>query len=58
MTSSDVSESDLLRQVAEAPDLAALEAVRVSALGKTGAISLMLKSLGSMSPEERKLRGP
>ncbi|MDP8916074.1 MAG: phenylalanine--tRNA ligase subunit alpha [Pseudomonadota bacterium] len=58
MTPSDVSESDLLRQVAEAPDLAALEAVRVAALGKTGSISLMLKSLGAMSPDERKLRGP
>ena len=58
MTPSDVSETDLLRQVAEAGDLSALEAVRVAALGKTGAISLMLKSLGTMGPEERKVRGP
>ena len=39
-------------------DLAALETVRVSALGKAGSISALLKSLGSMSPEERRERGP
>jgi len=58
MTPSDVSEADLLRQAAEAPDLAALEAVRVAALGKTGSISQQLKSLGAMSPDERRVRGP
>ena len=41
-----------------APDLAALEAVRVSALGKQGSISALLKSLGAMSPDERRERGP
>lgn len=44
--------------IAAAGDLAALEAVRVAALGKSGTISALLKSLGSMSPEERKTRGP
>ena len=39
-------------------DLAALEMVRVSALGKAGSISALLKSLGSMSPDERRERGP
>ncbi len=41
-----------------APDLAALEAIRVSALGKQGSISALLKSLGAMSPDERRERGP
>ncbi len=44
--------------IAAAGDLAALETVRVAALGKSGTISALLKSLGSMSPEDRKTRGP
>ena len=51
-------ERDLMGQVEAAPDEAALEAVRVSALGKKGTVSELLKTLGSMSPEERKQRGP
>jgi phenylalanyl-tRNA synthetase alpha chain len=51
-------EHGLLDQVRSAPDLAGLEAVRVAALGKTGSVSALLKTLGSMSPEERKTRGP
>ena len=50
--------ADLTAAVDAAPDLAALEAVRVSALGKQGSISLLLKSLGAMSPDERRERGP
>jgi phenylalanyl-tRNA synthetase alpha chain len=41
-----------------APDEAALEAVRVSALGKKGSVSELLKTLGAMSPQERKEKGP
>ena len=51
-------ETDLTGQIAAAADLAALEALRVGALGKTGSISQLLKSLGGMSPDERKTRGP
>ncbi|MDO8380966.1 phenylalanine--tRNA ligase subunit alpha [Phenylobacterium sp.] len=51
-------EADLTAAIAAAPDLAALEAVRVAALGKSGAISDLLKSLGSMSPDERREQGP
>jgi phenylalanyl-tRNA synthetase alpha chain len=51
-------ERDLLSQVEGAPDEAALEALRVSALGKKGSISELLKTLGSMTPEERKEKGP
>ena len=51
-------EADLTAAIAAATDLAALEAVRVSALGKSGAISDLLKSLGGMSPDERREQGP
>ena len=51
-------EAALAERIAAAADLAALEAVRLEALGKSGAISLMLKSLGSMSPDERRVEGP
>ena len=48
----------LTAEVAAAADLAALEAVRVAALGKQGQVSLQLKSLGPMSPDERRVQGP
>ncbi|PIB94750.1 phenylalanine--tRNA ligase subunit alpha [Caulobacter sp. FWC2] len=57
MTDLNTLESDVLAQVAGATDLAALDAVRVAALGKTGSISGLLKTLGAMSPEERKTQG-
>jgi phenylalanyl-tRNA synthetase alpha chain len=58
MTNHSHLEADLTAQIAAAPDVAALEAIRVAALGKSGAISGLLKSLGSMSPDERKTAGP
>ncbi|WP_425999502.1 phenylalanine--tRNA ligase subunit alpha [Caulobacter sp. DWR1-3-2b1] len=57
MTDLKTLESDVLAQVAAAADLSALDAVRVAALGKTGSISGLLKTLGAMSPEERKTQG-
>src|SRR5471030_555810 len=39
-------------------DEAALEAVRVAALGKSGSVSALLKTLGSMTQDERKVQGP
>ena len=57
MTDLTTLEADVLAQIAAAGDLAALDAVRVSALGKTGSISGLLKTLGAMSPDERKERG-
>jgi phenylalanyl-tRNA synthetase alpha chain len=51
-------ESTITAAVAAAEDEAALEAVRVSALGKKGSVSELLKTLGSMSPEERREKGP
>jgi len=51
-------EHQLLADIAAAGDEAALETVRVAALGKKGAVSELLKSLGGMSPEERREKGP
>jgi phenylalanyl-tRNA synthetase alpha chain len=53
-----MADSDLLEQIRSAPDLPALDALRVSSLGKSGSITIQLKSLGKMSPEERAERGP
>src|SRR6185503_4354651 len=50
-------ERDLIAAVSEAKTERALEDVRVSALGKKGAIAELLKTLGSMSPDERKTKG-
>ncbi len=47
-----------LSQIAEATDEAAIEAVRVTALGKKGEISLMMRELGKMTPEQRQSAGP
>ncbi|RDI59432.1 phenylalanine--tRNA ligase subunit alpha [Microvirga subterranea] len=58
MTDLNQLERDLLSQVEAAGDEAALETVRVSALGKKGSVSELLKTLGAMTPEERKERGP
>jgi len=51
-------QSDILAQVLAAGDEAALEAIRVAALGKKGSVSELLKTLGAMSPDERKIQGP
>jgi len=51
-------EDELLAAIAAAKNDAALEIVRVGALGKKGSISELLKTLGTMTPEERKQEGP
>ncbi len=48
----------ILAAVANASDEAALEAERVAALGKKGTINELLKTLGGMSAEERREKGP
>ena len=58
MTKIDTIEKALADQIAQAADEAALEAVRVAAMGKKGSVSELLKSLGSMSPDERQTKGP
>jgi len=51
-------QSEILAAVSGAADEAALEAVRVAALGKKGSVSALLATMGSLSPDERKLKGP
>ncbi len=51
-------QSELLASIAAADTLEALEAVRISALGKAGSVSALLKTLGGMTPEQRQVEGP
>ena len=53
----DQVRAEALNSIAAAGDLETLEGLRVSLLGKKGSISLLMKSLGEMSPEERKTAG-
>ena len=54
----DQLKSDWLGRIAAAMDEGALEDLRVAALGKKGEISLKMRELGGMSPEERQVAGP
>ena len=47
-----------LSLIASAADEAAIEDVRIAALGKKGEISLKMRELGQMSPEQRQTAGP
>ena len=58
MTDIATLETEISTAITAASDEAALEAVRVSALGKSGSVSALLKTLGGMSPDERKVQGP
>ncbi|MBV8754174.1 MAG: phenylalanine--tRNA ligase subunit alpha [Hyphomicrobiales bacterium] len=58
MSNIEQLEREIAGAIDAAPDEAALESVRVSALGKKGSVSELLKTLGSMTPQERKERGP
>jgi len=51
-------EQQILAAVAAAGDESALEAARIAALGKSGTVTALLKTLGALSPEERKTQGP
>ena len=48
----------MIDRIAAAPDLKELEALRVAALGKSGSVTALLKSLGSMDAETRAVEGP
>ena len=52
-----VLQRETLAAIEGAGDEAALEAVRVAALGKKGTVSALLSTLGKLSPDERKVRG-
>ena len=57
MTALDVLKAKYLEGIGAAGDEAALEELRLAALGKKGEISLMMRELGGMSPEERQTTG-
>ena len=50
-------ESELVVRIQKAPDLAALEDVRVGALGKNGSVTALLKTLGQLPPDDRRRFG-
>ena len=58
MADLDTLEAELSGAIAAASNESELEAVRIAALGKKGAVSELLKGLGAMSPEDRKTAGP
>ena len=58
MTDTAQLEQQILADIAAAGDDAALEAARVAALGKSGSLTALLKTLGTLPPEERKTQGP
>ncbi len=49
---------EYLKLIAEAGDESGLEALRVQILGKKGELSLRMRELGGMTPEERQTAGP
>ena len=50
-------EAELMQEISAAADLAALEQVRIGALGKKGRVSELMATLGKMAPDERKTFG-
>ncbi|RHZ97777.1 phenylalanine--tRNA ligase subunit alpha [Cereibacter sphaeroides] len=57
MTALDTLRGKYIEAISSAADEAALEEVRLAALGKKGEISLKMRELGQMSPEERQTIG-
>jgi phenylalanyl-tRNA synthetase alpha chain len=47
-----------LAEIADASDENTIEAVRLTAVGKKGEVSLKMRELGKMTPEERQVAGP
>ncbi|WP_397583028.1 phenylalanine--tRNA ligase subunit alpha [Sphingorhabdus sp.] len=58
MSDIETLQTELITAIDSASTLEALEAVRVSALGKQGSVSALLKTMGGMSTEERQTQGP
>jgi len=58
MSDIETLQTELITAIDSASTLEALEAVRVSALGKQGSVSALLKTMGGMSPDERQTQGP
>ncbi|WP_299309855.1 phenylalanine--tRNA ligase subunit alpha [uncultured Croceicoccus sp.] len=58
MADIDQLRADAMAQIAASRTLDTLDGVRVAFLGKQGSISLLMKTLGKMTPEERQVEGP
>jgi phenylalanyl-tRNA synthetase alpha chain len=50
-------ENEIVADIAAAADDAALEALRIATLGKSGTVTALLKTLGTLPPEQRKSEG-
>ena len=57
MTDLATLEFNTLADIAAASDETALEATRIAALGKSGAVTGLLKTLGALAPDDRKAAG-
>ncbi|GBQ67439.1 phenylalanyl-tRNA synthetase subunit alpha [Ameyamaea chiangmaiensis NBRC 103196] len=53
----DTLRNDTLQALAQATDQRTWDGIRVATLGKSGRLTALLKELGRMSPDERKVRG-
>jgi phenylalanyl-tRNA synthetase alpha chain len=58
MMTTETLQAEILGQIAAAGTPEALEAVRVAAMGKSGSVTALLKTLGGMTPEQRQVEGP
>ena len=58
MTDLNTLEAEIMESLNGDISLDSVESVRIAALGKNGSVTALLKSLGSMSPEDRKVQGP
>ena len=50
--------SKIIEQIGQAADESGLEEIRVAAVGKKGEVSLKMRELGKMTPEQRQVAGP
>ncbi len=57
MSNLEALKKEVLDTVKAANDIAALEEVRITALGKKGKVTGLMQTLGQMSPDERKQMG-
>jgi len=52
-----IDKNEILNRIKNATTIAEIDAVNVEVLGKSGSLSLELRALGKMTPDERKVRG-
>lgn len=58
MSNIETLKSELTGKITAASNLKSLDEARVAALGKKGAVTALMKTLGKMTPEERQEQGP